>query len=58
VVDEGKRHGQRHALYLRARPPGNIPEYWRNPGCPVRVAVTPTMTPDERPAAAGLTVCL
>src|SRR5947209_6069295 len=28
VVDEGKRHGQRHALYLRARPPGNIPEHW------------------------------
>jgi hypothetical protein len=28
VVDEGKRHGQRHAFYLRARPPGNIPEHW------------------------------
>src|SRR5947208_10895192 len=28
VVDEGKRHGQRPALYLRARPPGNIPEHW------------------------------
>src|SRR5947207_10174164 len=28
VVDEGKRHGQRHALDLRARPPGNIPEHW------------------------------
>jgi hypothetical protein len=26
VVDEGKRHGQRHPHYLRARPPGNIPE--------------------------------
>ena len=26
VVDEGKRHGQRHALYLSARSPMNIPE--------------------------------
>jgi len=26
VVDEGKRHGQRHALNLRARPRGNIAE--------------------------------
>ena len=29
VVDEGKqRHGQRYALYLKARPPGDIPEHW------------------------------
>ena len=27
VVDEGKRHGQRHALYFRARPLGNTPEH-------------------------------
>jgi hypothetical protein len=33
VVDEGKRHGQRHALYLRARPSGNIPELWGSRGC-------------------------
>src|SRR4029077_4252883 len=26
VVDEGKRHGQRHALHRRARSSGNIPE--------------------------------
>jgi hypothetical protein len=25
VIDEGKRHGPRHALYLRARSPGEIP---------------------------------
>jgi hypothetical protein len=26
VVDEGKRHAQRHALYLRTRSSANIPE--------------------------------
>jgi len=33
VVDERKRHGLRHALYLRARPLGNIPEHWRTQAC-------------------------
>jgi hypothetical protein len=33
VVDEGKRHGQRHPLYLRARSPGNIPERWGTRRC-------------------------
>ena len=28
VVDEGTRHGRRHALNLRARHPGNISEHW------------------------------
>jgi hypothetical protein len=29
VVDEGKRYGQRHPLYLRARSPRNIPAHSR-----------------------------
>ena len=28
VVDERKRHGQRHAFYLKSGSPGNIPDHW------------------------------